>query len=379
MERARNQALSLVCLLAVALLAIAPTTSRAADLDYGKEGTPINLVVGHACCFTEVWSAFAVRHLESFKKYLPKGSTVEFQSGLQSAVILNGMLAGKTHIGYMGDLVAYTATTKERVADIRMVAVVGQGWDQCNVFLVRKDAPQFKTAKDAIHWMRDKQVATPKGSCTDRLVQEVFTQHDVKPAAYLNQSIEVISSGFKAGKLDAAAIWEPNASNIELEGSARRVASGLNFGEFGVSYLTMRADLIKQRPDIVKAWLNAELDGQLFLADPKNGPALIKTIRSHITGFSEKALWMALYGSYPEAVGGTQARLKLPFVFNSETDENVRKGTAFLRANKAIHVDQLRSEAIVRNYAEQLLKERGLKSPIGEVRAQMASDFRPSK
>lgn len=359
----------LLLLVTAAFLVVAPMKSKAAELDYGKPGDPIDLVVGHACCFTEVWSVYALRHLESFKKYLPKGSTVNYVTGLQSAVIVNAMLAGKAHIGYMGDLVAYTAVTKQNVADIRMVAVVGSGYDQCNVFLVRKDAPQFKDAREAIKWMNGKQVATPKGSCTDMLVQEVFAQNQVKPAAYLNQSIEVISSGFKSGKLDAAAIWEPNASNIELEGNARRVASGLSFDEYGVSYLAMRGDLIKQRPDVVKAWLNAELDAELFLADEKNAPVMIQAIKQHVTGFSDRALWMALYGSYPGSVGGTQTRLTMPFVFTPQTDAHLRKGTAFLYSTKAINVDKLRPEAIAPEFAEQILKERGLKSPIGEVNA----------
>jgi NitT/TauT family transport system substrate-binding protein len=354
-------------------LVAAPARVKAAELNYGKQGDPIQLVVGHACCFTEVWSAYALRHLRSFEKYLPKGSTVEFVTGLQSAIIVNAMLAGKAHIGYMGDLVAYTAVTKQNVADIRMVAVVGQGYDQCNVFLVRKDAPQFKTAQEAIKWMDGKQVATPKGSCTDMLVQQVFQQNQVKPSAYLNQSIEIISSGFKSGKLDAAAIWEPNASNIELEGSARRVGSGLNFNELGVSYLAMRGDLIRQRPDVVKAWLNAELDAQLFLADVKNAPTMVKAVKQHVTGFSDKALWMALYGSYPDAVGGSKRRLTLPFVFTPETEAHTKKGVAFLYSSKAINVDKLRPEAVMPEFAVQVLKERGIKAPIGDVEALPAS------
>ena len=35
-----------------------------------------------------------------------------------------------------------------------------------------------------------------------------------KPGSYLNQSIEVISSGFRAGKLDGAVLWEPVTSRL---------------------------------------------------------------------------------------------------------------------------------------------------------------------
>ena len=44
-----------------------------------------------------------------------------------------------------------------------------------------------------------KRVAVPKGSCTDRFAQAVFKKESVTPGSYLNQSIEVITSGFRAG------------------------------------------------------------------------------------------------------------------------------------------------------------------------------------
>jgi NitT/TauT family transport system substrate-binding protein len=48
----------------------------------------------------------------------------------------------------------------------------------------------------------------------------------------------------------------------------------------------MRADLIKQRPDVVKGWLQAELDAQLFMGDPKNAREVIKMAKQQTTGFS---------------------------------------------------------------------------------------------
>ncbi len=81
------------------------------------------------------------------KKYLPAGSTVEFQIGLQGAIVVNTMLAGKQHIGYMGDMPAIVSTTKESVADVRLVAMLGLAHDQCNIFVVRNDAPQFAYAQ----------------------------------------------------------------------------------------------------------------------------------------------------------------------------------------------------------------------------------------
>jgi len=234
------------------------TSATAAEIDFGEIGDPINLVVGYQPYYTEAWSGVVMKGLKLYEKYLPEGSTVEFQIGLQGGIIVNAMLAGKQHIGYMGDMPAIVATTKDRVADIRIVATAGLGFDQCNNMLVRTDAPEFANSAEAIQWMNGKIVAVPKGACTDRFALAVFEKENIEPASYLNQNIEVITSGFRAGKLDAAAIWEPTASRLVEEGLARKVASGASVDENDGGFIDMRGDLIDQRPDVVKAWLNAE-------------------------------------------------------------------------------------------------------------------------
>src|SRR5207253_2193857 len=196
---------TLGCLARVACLAGAvffANCAGAGDLSFGKLGEPVQLVVGYQPYYTEAWSGVVMRGKEFWKRYLPKGSTVEFQVGLQ--------------------------------------------------------------------------VAVPKGSCTDRFAQAVFKKEKVEPGAYLNQNIEVITSGFRAGKIDAAVVWEPTASRLVQEGLARRIASGASVGENDAAFLAMRRELIEQRPDIAKAWLNAELDAELFLADPKNAAEVTK-------------------------------------------------------------------------------------------------------
>lgn len=341
----------------------------AAETELGKPGTPIKLKVGHPCCYTEVWSAMALRGKELWKKYLPAGSSVEFEIGLQGSTIVNNMLAGKAQIGYVGDLPSIVATTKENVTDLRMMAVTGIAHDQCNVLLVRKDAPQFKSVNEAVKWLGGKQFAVPKGTCSDIFSKELFARAKVQPAAYLNQNVEVITSGFRAGKLDGAAIWEPIAARLIHEGLARRIASGANYNLKDSSYMLMNAELIKQRPDVVKGWLNAELDAQLYMADEKNAEEMIQMVMKQTTGFPQRALWNALYATYPENQGGTKVRIVFPFVFTPEAMSLLNAGTTFLHSMKVINVAKLRPSAIMPEFAQQVLGERKLKSPIGDVTA----------
>jgi NitT/TauT family transport system substrate-binding protein len=320
-----------------------------------------------------------MRSKKFYEKYLPKGSTVDFQIGLQGAIIVNNLLAGKQHIGYYGDMPGIVSTTKQDVADIRLVAVVGMGWDQCNAFLVRTDAPKFANDQEAIKWLDGKTVAVPKGSCTDRFAQAVFKKAGVQPSAYLNQNIEVITSNFRAGKLDAAVMWEPTTSRLVLEGLARKVATGASVSENDAGFLGMRYDLIKQRPDVVKAWLNAELDAQLYFVDPKNAMEIVKMAREQTTGFSEKALWMAAYGTYPKEGGGTPTRIILPYVFTPEAMELIKRASAFLFEIKSINSATLRPEAVMPEFAQAVLKERGLSAPLGEIKQLPESAYTGAK
>jgi len=366
-------------LLAVAAVACATagytSSATAAEIDFGEIGDPVNLVVGYQPYYTEAWSGVVMKGLKLYEKYLPEGSTVEFQIGLQGGIIVNAMLAGKQHIGYMGDMPAIVATTKEKVADIRIVATAGLGFDQCNNMLVRNDAPDFASADDAIQWMDGKIVAVPKGACTDRFALAVFQKKGIEPASYLNQNIEVITSGFRAGKLDAAAIWEPTASRLVEEGLARKVASGASVDENDGGFIDMRGDLIDQRPDVVKAWLNAELDAQLFMADPANAMAVVEMAEEQTTGFDKKVLWKSMVGTTPEAQGGTPVRNELAFSITPTAQDLIAKATEFLHSIKTIRVDTLRDNAIETAFTEEILNERGLTAPIGKMMAQPDSAF----
>ncbi len=351
----------------VAAVGIAATANAK---DYGKPGEPVHLTVGYQPYYTQSWSGVVMRSKELWKKYLPEGSTVDFQIGLQGAIIVNAMLAGKQDVGYMGDMPAIVSTTKERVADVRLVGVLGVAHDQCNIFLVRKDAPKFDNPKDALKWLDGKRVAVPKGSCTDRYAQATFKKMDIKPKAYLNQNIEVITSGFKAGKLDAAVIWEPTASKLVMEGIARRVATGFAVDENDGGFLAMRGDLIKQRPDVVKGWLNAELDAQLYLADPKHYEEVAEMATNQTTGFSKDVMWMSLAGKYPKSEDGGDVRNVMPYTFTPDAMELLKRATAFLHEVKSIRVDKLRDDAIMPKFTQDILKERGLTPPVGEIQAQ---------
>jgi NitT/TauT family transport system substrate-binding protein len=313
-----------------------------------------------------------------WKKYLPAGSTAKFEIGLQGSVIVGKLLGEKNHIGYMGDMPAIVSTTKERIVDLRMVSVLGTSKQQCNVFLVPNNAPEFKTGKDAVKWMDGKIVAAPHGACTDRFARLAFQQAGIKPSKYLNQNIENITKNLEAGKIAAAAIWEPTASKIQLKGIARRAASGESFdgvdaGDAG--FLVMMNELIQTRPDVHRGWLEAELDAQLYLIDLKNANDVARMADDQTEGMDRKVLWYSLYGEVPSSMGGGPVKLTLDFVFNGKVKQLLSASTKFLHENKKVPAATLRDGAVDDAVAREVLAARGLSSPLGEIRGQPISAF----
>lgn len=367
-------------LLAAASLAL--PMSAQAEVNFGKEGEKVDLVIGYQPYYTESWSGVVNNGKQFWKKYLPEGSTAEFQIGLQGSVIVNAMTGEKQHIGYMGDMPAIASTFKNIKArggtDIRIVAVLGTSKQQCNIFLVRNDAPEFANGREAVKWMDGKLTSAPHGACTDRFARLAFEKAGIKPAKYLNQNIEIITTNFRAKKLDAAAIWEPTASKIVAAGLARRAASGEDFDALDGGFMVMLNDLISQRPDVHRGWLEAELDAQLFLADFANASAVAEMAEAQTEKIDKKVLWSSLYGETAKNQGGGDVKVHLDFVVTPRVQGLLDNATAFLYSlpKKPAAEAKIREGGVMDGVAQEILKARGLTSPVGIVTARPSSEYK---
>jgi NitT/TauT family transport system substrate-binding protein len=364
---------SLAAILVAAAIAFAGCGDSASGNDLGSAGKPVHLTVGYQPYYSEAWSALVLREKELWKQYLPEGSTVDFQVGLQGSILVSQMLAGKQQIGYMGDMPAIVGTSKRSVKDLRIVANIGTATDQCGVLLVPTDAPKFKSSAEAIKWMDGKTVATPQGSCADRVAQGVFEDAGVEPGEYLNQTIDLISSDFQSGNIDAAAVWEPNASKLVNDGLARRVASGASAGLTQAAFLVMSKDLIDQRPDVAEGWLKAELAAEKYLADPANADAIAAMALNKTEGFTEQDMHDALYKAWPDSLGGAADGVKLtfPFTITPETEQLVDSASAFLFKLKSLPSAELPEGAVDGTLAAKVLGDQP--TPVGEVQASGSS------
>ncbi len=346
----------------------------ASNLGGSLSGEPVHLTIGYQPYYTQAWSGVAMRGKEFWKKYLPAGSTVNFQVGLQGAVIVSQLVAGKQQIGYMGDMPSLVSTSKRPTRDLRIVATLGIAQDQCNILLARNDAPDFASPKQAVQWMNGKTVATPQGSCTDRFTRSIFQKYGVKPSAYLNQSIEVISSNFQNRRIDGATVWEPVAARLVDQHIAKRVASGSNFNEDDAGFLVMAKDLMDKRPDVVEAYLKAELEAQEWVANPANALELAQMAVDQTQGYTLKDMWDAMFGVW---AGGHANDLsnRMPFVVNRQAQDLIDHSWAFLYKAKVIPQPEPLAGIVQDTIAQNVLAKSGAKLPI-EVRTLPASEFK---
>lgn len=359
---------SFALVLAALAMAASGCGGSADGADLGSKGKPVHLVVGYQPYYSGAWSALVLKDQELWKQYLPEGSTVEFEAGLQGSILVSQLLAGKEQIGYMGDMPAIVGASQRNVRDLRIVADVGNAADQCGVLLVSKDAPDFKSADEAIEWMDGKTVATPQGSCADRVAQSVFDKAGVKPKAYLNQTNDLITSDFQSGNIDAAATWEPNASKLVDDGLAKRVGSGANAGEQTAGFIVMSKELMDDRPDVAKGWLEAELAAEKYMADPANVAAITKMAVDEAEGFTDENMRNALFKSWPASLGGSPDGVKLtfPFVIDPATQQLIETSAQFLFEAKSLPSPDLPEGAVDSSVADEVLGSDP--TPIGEIK-----------
>ena len=329
------------------------------------------IVVGYQAYSTEYYSAQVIKNKELWKKYLPEGTEVVFENALQGSVIVNALVAGKQHIGYLGDMPSVIATTKTEIAPIKLVANTAFSAGQyCNLLMVRSDAPKFANYEEAVQWLNGKAVATPKGSCAERFLRIVMQKTGVKPAQILNQSLEVIATNFRVGKIDAAVLWEPTASRIgELvgEGVARIVSTGYNFDAYDAGFIAMRSDFVEQHPDLAKGWLKAELEAQLFIMDPANWNEMADIVSQNATGITPKIAWFAEFGGIPAVCGGAPERDTKPFIFTDAVKKLLDETYVFLHENKIINISKAPEGAIDDSMARQVAAEMKVEVPLGAI------------
>lgn len=356
----------------LAKLLLGATISTCVAVSTVVAAEPLKITVGYQNWWAPGVTAAIIRGLgpEYWKKFLPPNVDVEFQAQPQGPVIINNMLANKQQIGYVGDMPGVVSTTKEQMADIRMVAVNGFSMGQmCHLLMVRKDAPAFKSPKEAIQWLNGKTVAAPKGGCTDLFFRTVMKDAKIVPKEYLQQGVEQIVTNFRAGRIDAAAVPDFPRARIEAEGTARLAATGYNFNLPDASVLVMRKDFMDQHREVAKGWLRMEMyTQQHFLLDPSKWDEVARMAVEQNPGYTKQQIMTSLFTRIPAELGGAPVRISFPFVFDDQVKAKMLDAFKFLYEIKVIDVDKPRDGAFDDTLAREVASEAKVRLPLGEIK-----------
>ncbi|HEY7242891.1 MAG TPA: ABC transporter substrate-binding protein [Xanthobacteraceae bacterium] len=335
---------------------------------------PVQITYGYHPYWTGAWYGVILKKKELWKKYLPPGSTVRFEPHLTGPPMINAMLADKMQIGTMGDMPSIVLSTKQKIADVRLVSVtMFSNGQTCNKFLVGKSAPQFNDYNDAMKWMSGKPFAYHKGTCSNRVTESLIAKGVFKPSEILIMPIEVIASNFEAGKLTAGIMWEPHARRQVELGNARYVATGAPWHETDANFTSMREDFIEKHPEAAVGWLKAEIEALQFLIS--NPQESVKIITSELTGYDEKTVWAALYEVNPPSIGGDPINYVAKLTFDDDVLGLMTTGYRFLHSIKVIESPVMPEKAINPEPLKRAMKEMGVTAPLGEIRGQPRTAF----
>jgi len=259
---------------------------------FGKIGEPVTLTIGYQPYGTIHWTATVNKQAQLLEKYLPKGSKVVWFRALSGPAISKNMDAGKNQFGYMSETPALTVSDK---VSCDLVAAsgydVGEFGSICvpNKFL---ENGEIKIPKD----LDGKKIGTVFGSFAHRQILTFIKEHNIKPLLE-NQTIDQQMTGLMAGNIHAAALWEPYPSWLEQKGVAQRWIVGNDMPNTSKFYFpelqTNRFhdvgatlaihDWLRERPDIIRAYLKAEEECRdMLIHDPDLAAYFIWTDISEI-------------------------------------------------------------------------------------------------
>jgi NitT/TauT family transport system substrate-binding protein len=326
--------------------------------------------VGWQPYYIDAFMPAVIQELGLVQKYLP-GVEVDYIEGLHTPIYSDRILAGRAQVGYGAVMPLNICCSRRDQADVREVVCTSNSRGQhCSFMMARMDAPDFKTMAEAMKWLNGKIVASPRGSCADQFMRMTFEKLGVKPSEYLNQSIEIITTNFRAKKIDAAAVWEPTASrigNLGGEGVAKIIATGNVIGNKDIGMMMMRGDFIDNHPDLAKGWLKCELEAERFIYDPQNRKKAVEMIAKYAVGMPKKAIWFALYGQIPKQVGGVSPKTVCPFIIDDEIRKEGRDVWDFQYKQNLVPTETPPADLIDDHLTREVLAEAGLTSPIGKI------------
>jgi NitT/TauT family transport system substrate-binding protein len=262
----------------VAMLAAVTTVLAGCSLDSGTASAgEVNVVIGYQSKTINTVTAgallrakgFLEKRLDDITKRTNVTYTVQWQDYDTGAPITAQMLAEKIDIGSMGDyplLINGSKTQAGERAKTELVSVTGyNAKGALNMVVVNPNSPA-KTLAD----LRGQKVSASVGSAGHGTLVRALTKAGIDPTTgveVLNQQPQVGASALESGQVAALAQFVAWPGLLAFQNKARLLFDGAELGVPTFHGVVVRRDYASQHPEVLDAFLQAQLDATEFLHD----------------------------------------------------------------------------------------------------------------
>jgi NitT/TauT family transport system substrate-binding protein len=255
----RHRTSSLLC---AALVLLSPWAlaqgKQEVTIGIGTQNTTTNTVTG----------GIVLKELKLLEKHLPKTGKykdvtwkLDWQNFTSGPPVTNGMVAGKLHIGMMGDypLLVNGATGQQNKGnETLLVAVIAyNAFGAGNGVVVHKDSPYYELAD-----LKGKTVSVPFGSAAHGMMLQAMQERGW-PADYWNlvsQSPEVGTTNLQEKKIDGHGDFVPFAELLPHRGFARKIFDGAQTKIPTFHGVVVRKEFAEKYPEAVVAYIKALME-----------------------------------------------------------------------------------------------------------------------
>lgn len=266
MNKAYTHGLRLALFSIVFLLLLAGCGSSSPSSGNGTSANPVTLNLGYFPNLTHAVALVGVGN-GTFKKDL--GSNVNLQTKTFNAgpAEVQALLAGSIDIGFVGPSPAISGYTASHGTALQVIA----GASSAGVEFVVQGNSKISSPAD----LAGKKIADPqKGGTQDVALRYYLSQHGLK-SSDAGGNVQIISTDnasiltlFETGKIDGAWMPEPWATRLVVEGKGKVFLNENTLwpnGQFATTIVVVRQAFEKAHPDVVKKFLQADIDTVQFI------------------------------------------------------------------------------------------------------------------
>lgn len=182
------------------------------------------------------------------EEFAKEGAKVTYNLFLAGPPMIEALSGGRLDLTHTGDMPPVAG----RAAGIDLKVIANAGMDPAHNAVLVGAHSSIGSAKD----LKGKKVGVPIGSSGHHFLFLFLAKNGLKPSDVhvVNLPATELAKALETKNIDAAAVWEPITSNIELSGVGRVLADSTHVKRSVNVYLA-RNEFAKENPKLVQAFL----------------------------------------------------------------------------------------------------------------------------